>query len=145
MKHLLMKKFGPLLGIALLAATVLAFTMMPSSCSSLTTEQQQRLQAISVPLASLGLGYAQSEGWIEPGDRITLTRGVAVVTSPADAETKLFKLAELGLESALNRGLVNGGDVITVTSPSQASIQSPSPFAPTTSAKQPVVKLLPAP
>ena len=140
-----MKKFGPLLGILALAAILIGFTMTPSSCSSLTTEQQQRLQAISVPLASLGLAYAQSEGWIEPGDRITLTRGVAVVVSPSDTETKLFKLAEIGLDAALKRGLVNGGDVITVTSPSEVSIQSPSPFAPTITAKEPALNLLPAP
>jgi hypothetical protein len=147
MKNLLMKRFGPLIGIALCFAAVLSFAFLPASCQ-LTPEQAQRLQSISVPAASLGLTLAQSQGWIEPGDKITITRGVAVVTSRGDTQTKLFQLAELGMETALRRGLVNEGDVISLVTPSHASISAPPPPAPlptgTPAARLPDTVLLPA-
>lgn len=129
MKHYLMKKFGPILGLIALAGIVLGFTFAPSSCSSLTPEQQQRLQAIAVPAASIGLTYAQSQGLIQPGDKITLTQGVAIVVSDKTSEAKLFELTELGLQHAVRTGLLQDGNVVTVQSTDQVSIASP-PQAP---------------
>lgn len=125
MKSILVKKFGSILGLLALAALVAGFTLAPSSCS-LTPEQQQRLQSIAVPATSLGLAYAQSQGLIEPGDRITITQGVAIVVSDKTTEAKLFDLTELGLKEALRKGLIQDGNVITLTNPNTASIAVPS-------------------
>ena len=131
-----MKKFGPILGIIALAGIVLGFTFAPTSCS-LTPEQQKRLQSIAVPAASLGLAYAQSQGYITPGDRITITQGVAVVVSDKTPEAKLFDLAELGLKEAMAKGLIENGNVITLTNDETASIAAPP--------GEPVNPLLPPP
>lgn len=148
-----MKKFGPFLGILVLVGIVAGLTFTPSSCSSLTPEQQQRLQSIAVPAAGILSHVAVQKGWIEPGDKITIQRGVAVVTSAQDPEAKLFALAELGITEALNKGLVSEGDVImlknedviTITSPPEPA-QAPGPAIPVITrdpAKESVLKLSP--
>jgi hypothetical protein len=119
-----MKKFGPILGLIALMGIVLGFTFAPTSCS-LTPDQQQRLQAIAVPATSIGLAYAQSRGLIEPGDKITLTQGVAIVVSDKTSEAKLFELTELGLQHAVKTGLLSNGDVVTVQTADQVTISSP--------------------
>jgi len=124
MKTYLMKKFGPILGLIALAGIVLGFTFAPSSCT-LTPDQQRRLQAIAVPATSIGLAYAQNRGLIEPGDKITLTQGVAIVVSDKTSEAKLFELTELGLQHAVKTGLLANGDVVTVQSADQVTITSP--------------------
>ncbi len=124
MKSYLMKKFGPILGLIALASIVLGFTFAPASCT-LTPEQQRRLEAIAVPAASIGLTYAQSQGLIQPGDKITLTQGVAIVVSDKTSEAKLFELTELGLQHAVKTGLLQDGNVVTVQSSDQVSITSP--------------------
>jgi hypothetical protein len=130
-KTYLMKKFGPILGLIALAGIVLGFTFAPSSCT-MTPEQQKRLQAISVPAASILSTVAVSKGWIEPGDKITIQRGVAVVTSTDSTEAKLFALAELGITEALKNGLVEEGDVITLENTKTVSILAPSTEGPLT-------------
>ena len=126
-----MKKFGPLLGLIALAGIVLGFTFAPSSCT-MTPQQQQRLQAISVPAAGILSSVAVSKGWIEPGDKIIIQRGVAVVTSADSCEAKLFALAELGIAEALKNGLVDEGDVITLENTKTVSILAPSTEVPIT-------------
>jgi hypothetical protein len=126
-----MKKFGPLLGLIALAGIVLGFTFAPSSCT-MTPQQQQRLQAISVPAAGILSSVAVSKGWIEPGDKIIIQRGVAVVTSADSSEAKLFALAELGIAEALKNGLVDEGDVITLENTKTVSILAPSTEGPLT-------------
>jgi hypothetical protein len=130
MKHYLMQKYGALLGLLALASFVLAFTLAPTSCSSLTPEQQQRLQTITVPATALGLAYAQSQGYISPGDRITLTQGVAIVVSDKTPEAKLFDLAELGLKDAMANGLLCPGDVVTVGTDTADITSDPGPVNP---------------
>ena len=129
MKHYLMKKFGPILGLIALAGIVLGFTFAPTSCS-LTPEQQKRLNSIAVPAASLGLAYAQSQGLIQPGDRITLTQGVAIVVSNKTSEAKLYEIAELGLQHDVKTGLLSNGDVVTVHPANQITITSPLEYGP---------------
>ncbi len=125
MKDILMKKFGPLLGILILAVFVVGYALLPVSCQ-LSPEAQKRLQTITVPVTSLGLAYAQSQGYITPGDRITITQGVAIVTSDKTPEAKLFELTELGLKSAQESGLIKDGNVITLDSSEKATIAPPS-------------------
>jgi hypothetical protein len=120
-----MNKFGTSLGILALIGIVAGFTFAPSSCSSLTPDQQARLQAIAVPAAGILSEVAVRKGYIEPGDKITLQRGIAIVTSADDAETKLFNLAELGIQDALANGLVSEGDTITVKSEDVVTILTP--------------------
>lgn len=124
MKTYLMKRFGPYLGLLALVGIVTGYTLLPASCGSLTPEQQKRLQAITVPAASIGLTIAQQKGWIEPGDKVTLQRGVAIVTSPGDSETKIFELAELGLAHAMENGVLSDGDVLKIESAKEVSILS---------------------
>jgi len=152
MKHYLMKKFGPILGLVALAGVIAGFTFAPASCS-LNPQQQQRLQAIAVPASSIFSAVAVRQGWIEPGDKVTVQRSVAIVTSPDSAEVKLFALAELGLDEALKKGLLDTGDVVTVDTPTQVSITSPPQQAPGPAipiitrepAKEPVLQLSPPP
>lgn len=129
MKDILMKKFGPLLGILACAALIIGYALLPASCQ-LSPEQQKRLQSITVPVTSLGLAYAQSQGYVTPGDRITITQGVAIVTSDKTPEAKLFELTELGLKTALERGLIQNGNVITLDSPEKATIAPPETLPP---------------
>lgn len=148
MKNHLMNKLGPTLGLLAFFAVCIALITAPSSCS-LTPEQRQQIQAISVPAAGILSKAAVSQGWVQPGDAITIQRGVAVVVSEDKKETKLFKLAELGLETALQRGLLNVNDTVTVETPTQITITSPpQPTAPATAPPAPdgpVNPLLPAP
>lgn len=123
-----MNKFGTTLGLIALAGIVAGFTLAPSSCSSLTPEQQQRLQSIAVPAAGILSEIAVRKGYIEPGDKITIQRGVAVVTSADDPQAKIFSLVELGITDALNKGLVNEGDVITLKNKDVITIASPEPL-----------------
>lgn len=123
MKTVLMNKFGTTLGIVVCAIAIGVTTQLPSC--SLTTEQRQKLQAISVPAAGIISKAAISQGWLQPGDEITMQRGVAVVFSPDDAETKIFKLAEIGIDRALEAGAVKPGDTITVDTPDQVTISTP--------------------
>ena len=120
-----MNKFGTSLGILALIGIVAGFTFAPSSCSSLTPDQQARLQAIAVPAAGIVSQVALHKGWIEPGDEITIQRGVAVVTSAGEPEAKLFALAELGIAEALKKGLVQEGDTITVKNADVVTILTP--------------------
>jgi hypothetical protein len=124
MKTYLMKKFGPYLGLVALVGIIIGYTLLPTSCGSLTAEQQKRLQAITVPAASIGLTIAQQKGWIEPGDKVTLQRGIAIVTSPGDSETKIFELAELGLAHAMKDGVLSDGDVLKIENAKEVSILS---------------------
>ena len=124
-----MKKFGPILGLIALAGIVAGFTFAPASCT-LTPQQRERLQTIAVPAAQLGLTYAQSQGLIEPGDKITLTQGVAIVVSDKTSEAKLFDLADLGLQHAMKSGLLQDGSVVTIGTADQVSIQAPEPPLP---------------
>lgn len=127
-----MNKFGPSLGIALCAIAIVAAAHLPSSCS-LTPEQRQQLQAISVPASSILSKAAISQGWIQPGDEVTIQRGVAVVVSDDKTETKLFKLAELGLDHAIDSGLLDVTDKVTLETPTQVTITDQA--VPVTSAK----------
>lgn len=120
-----MNKFGTSLGILAMIGIVAGFTFAPSSCA-LKPDQQARLQAIAVPAAGILSEVAVRKGYIEPGDKITMQRGIAIVTSADDAETKLFNLAELGIQDALNKGLVSEGDTITVKSADVVTILPPS-------------------
>lgn len=124
-----MKKFGTILGMLMLAALVVGYALLPASCQ-LSPEQARRLQSITVPATSLGLAVAQSQGYVTPGDRITITQGVAIVTSDKTTEAKLYELAELGLKSALERGLIKDGNVITLDTPEKATIAPPNVSAP---------------
>jgi hypothetical protein len=124
MKNLLMKKFGPYIGISAFVVICAAAALTPSSCS-LTPDQQAKLRSISVPVAGIISKVALDQGWVQSGDEITFQRGIAVVTSTDDRETKLFKLPEIGLDHALNRGLVSDGDTIKVDTPTQITITSP--------------------
>lgn len=124
MKSILMKKFGPILGLVALMGIIIGFTFAPASCS-LTPEQAKRLQTITVPVTAIGLNLAQSRGLIEPGDKITLTQGVAIVVSDKQPDAKIFELAMLGLEHAVSSGLLGNGDVITVKDDKSATILSP--------------------
>lgn len=142
MKHILMKKFGPYLGILALSGLVLGFAFAPSSCT-LTPEQRERLRVISVPLTRLGLKLAAAEGWIEPGDKLVIKDGVAVLLSEDGTTEKVFKLAELGLDLAIKDGVLVEGDVITVESDKMANVATP--LIPPTSAKEPVLQLSPPP
>lgn len=124
---MLMKRFGPFIGLLLFAVIILGAAHLPSSCSSMTPAQQARLQAVAVPAASLGLHIAQSRGYIEPGDRVLIQRGVAVLTSGDDTEAKLFRLAELGIEHAMKQGVVKDGDLIELQDADVALISSEPP------------------
>jgi hypothetical protein len=124
MKKILMKKLGPYVGVSAFVAICAGFVLAPSSCS-LTPDQQAKLHSISVPVAGIISKVAIDQGWVESGDEISIQRGIAVVTSGDDHETKLFKLAEIGLDHALNRGLVSDGDTIKVNTPTQITITSP--------------------
>lgn len=139
-----MKKFGPFLGALVLLGIIAALTITPASCQ-LSPEQQRRLQAITVPATAIGLGYAQREGLIEQGDRITLTKGVAILVSDQDVEAKLFKLGELGLQQAMDRGLIQDGNVVEVTGPDTVTISVPEPAPELTSGKSPTQSPLPPP
>lgn len=127
-----MNKFGPSLGIALCAVAIVAAAHLPSSCS-LTPEQRQQLQAISVPASKIISKAAISQGWIEPGDEVTIQRGLAVVVSDDKAETKIFKLAELGLDHAIDSGLLDLSDTVTLVTPTEVTITGGA--VPVTSAK----------
>lgn len=129
MKTYLMKKFGPVLGLIALAGIVIGYTLLPS-CGSLTAEQQKRLRAIAVPAAGIVSTVAIQKGWIAPGDDIVIQRGVAVVTSEGNPETKLFALAELGIAEAVKKGIVAEGDVITLQSKDVVTILAPSTEGP---------------
>lgn len=150
-----MKKFGPFLGILALMGIIAGFTFAPASCS-LNPQQQQRLQAIAVPASSIFSTVAVSQGWIEPGDKVTVQRSVAIVTSPDSAEVKLFALTELGLNEALRKGLFNEGDTITVKTDDVVTLQKapeepplPLPFSDLIGGDEPnpvpASPLLPAP
>jgi len=125
MKHLLVKKYGTLIGLAAFAAMLTFSMFIPSSCS-LTPEQRQQLQAISVPAAGILSKAAVAQGWVAPGDEITIKRGVAVVMNNERTETKIFQLAELGLDHAIDRGLLTPADTVTVDTPTQLTITSPA-------------------
>lgn len=139
----LMNKLGPILGLLAFFGLIVALATSSPSCSSLTPEQRQQIQALSVPAASILSRAAVSQGWVQPGDVITIQRGVAVVVSEDKKETKLFKLAELGLETALDRGLLNAGDTVTVETPSQVTITSPPEGTLTPASTQPLPAIKP--
>lgn len=127
MKNLLMKKFSAPIAIALSMVIILGFMFAPVGCQ-LTPQQQQRLQAISVPVTALGLQWAKAEGVIEDGDRITIQRGVAVLVSPGDAETKIYQLAEIGLTDAVNRGLFHEGQTAEIDGSKVLITEEPVPL-----------------
>jgi hypothetical protein len=127
MKGILVKKFGTFLGLCAFIGIIIGYTFVPASCQ-ISPEQMKRLQAITVPATQLGLAVAQSQGYITPGDRITITQGVAIVTSDKTPEAKLFELTELGLKEALNKGLITNGSVITLDTPEKATIAPPDPL-----------------
>ena len=129
MKTYLMQKSGPTLGLIALAVIVIGYTLIPTSCQ-LNPEQQKRLQAIAVPAAGIVSTVAIQKGWIAPGDDIVIQRGVAVVTSEGNSQTKLFALAELGIAEAMKKGLVSEGDVITLQSKEVVTILAPSTEGP---------------
>ncbi|GEP46416.1 hypothetical protein [Brevifollis gellanilyticus] len=125
MKQHLLQLTGRSIGLIAIFILIIGYALLPASCT-LTPEQQQRLQAISVPVTSLLSTAAVQRGWIQPGDKILIQRGVAVVTSAEDSETKLYRLAEIGLEQAQRQGTVTEGDVIELKNASQATITHPA-------------------
>lgn len=126
MKNYLMKKLSAPIAMLVGMAIILGFTFAPTGCQ-MTPQQQQRLQAITVPVTALGLQWAKAEGLIEDGDRITIQRGVAVLVSPGDAETKVFRLAEIGLTDAVNRGLFNEGQTVEIDGSKALITEEPVP------------------
>ena len=139
MYSILMKKFGALFALLALACLTIGLMLTPSSCS-LTPEQSQRLQALSVPATGILSAAAISQGWVQPGDVVTIQRGVAIVTSPGDGEAKLFQLAELGLDHTMRQGLVNPGDTIKLDTPATVTITA-APEVP--ALNEPALQLLP--
>lgn len=125
MKHALLQLTGKSISLIAIGVLILGYAMIPASCT-LTQEQQQRLQAISVPVTSILSTAAVQRGWIQPGDKISIQRGVAIVTSAEDSETKLYRLAEIGLEHALRQGTVTEGDVIHLNSTREATLTHPA-------------------
>lgn len=133
-----MNKLGTSLGLLAFFGICTAFVITPSSCS-LTPEQSQRIQALSVPATGILSAAAISQGWVQPGDVVTIQRGVAIVTSAGDGETKLFQLAELGLDHTMRQGLVNPGDTIKLDTASTVTITT----APEVPVNEPALQLLP--
>lgn len=136
-----MKKFGPTLGIVVCAIAIVASLHLPSC--SLTAEQQAQLRSISVPAAGILSKAAISQGWLEPGDEVTIQRGVAVVASEQSREVKLYQLAELGLDEALKKGLLTTSDAVTVDTPTQVTITTPGTGAEGAGAKETLPDILP--
>ncbi len=128
MKHLLVKKYGPFLGLAVMAALVIGMAHLPSC--QLSPEQQHTLRTLSVPASKILSKAAVSQGWVEPGDEITIQRGIAVVVSDADKETKLYQLAEIGLDRALHSGFMTVDDKVTVNTPTEVTITDGSTLPP---------------
>lgn len=126
MYHAMKRQFGALAAILICAAVILGSAYLPASCT-LTPEQQQRIHAISVPATAILSKAAVSQGWIRPGDEIIIQRGVAVVTSPGDAETKIFQLAEIGLDHAIRQGILGTDDQVKVDSASEVTITTAPP------------------
>lgn len=148
MKQPLIQKLGASLGILAFLGICAAFVVAPSSCS-LNPEQRQQLQAISVPAAGILSKAAVSQGWVEPGDEITIQRGVAVVVSDDKTEVKVMKLAELGLDTAISKGVLTTGDTVKVDTPTQVTITPPDHgLAPAATQSLPTIapgELLPPP
>lgn len=125
MKHILMKKFGPALGITLFAIAIVSAASLPASCSVLAP-YREGLQALSVPASKVLSKAAVSQGWVKPGDEITVQRGLAVVVSDDAPAAKVFRLTEIYLEDALKSGVVNHQDTVTLITADQVEITKPA-------------------
>lgn len=109
MKHILVKKFGPLLGIALCFAIILGSMLMPSACQ-MSPEQR----AVVIPLLQTSAAIAEGAHYLPPGSSVTIGKGLAVVTSPGSNEEKLMALKDLGIAEAVKSGTLKEGDALLV-------------------------------
>jgi hypothetical protein len=106
-----------------------------SACSITPTQRATLAQSI-VPLSELGLSLAQSRGVIQPGDRVLIGQGLALIIDDASStRDKVVKLSALGVQAAVDRGALQEGDALLIQS-ATAIIDRALPRA-ETSAKQP--------
>jgi hypothetical protein len=120
---------------ALLLALGSSLFALPSC--SLTPTQRAALAQSIVPLSELGLSLAQSRGVIQPGDRVLIGQGLALIIDDASStRDKVVRLSALGVQAAVDRGALQEGDALLIQS-ATAIIDRALPRA-ETSAKQPV-------
>jgi hypothetical protein len=117
------------------ARLILAATIcMLCSCAGLLSFFASPTGQTVLGLADAGLSIAAATGKIKDGDRIVISKGLAIVTSPGSTTGKVFSLAALGLTKAIADGHIKTGDFIRVEGDS--IIIKPA-IIPTTAAKEP--------
>lgn len=79
-----------------------------------------------VKLGELGLVAAAVKGDINPGDVVTIQKGVAIIKSSTTGEEKLMALADLGVEEAITRGDLSPGDTLLIRE-ATAILKEPTP------------------
>ena len=93
---------------------------------ALSTPQAQKVE---LALVDLGLHVAVGDGYLSPGDMVTIGNGVAVVTSGASTISKVSQLADLGLNRAVAKGIVKPGDAILIKDTTAIVTQAITPVA----------------
>ncbi len=125
-------KFVPFVALLLMAGAVALGTLAPMSC---TSAQRESLKRVAVPLADLGLAYAVQRGYLEPGDSVAITDGLAVVVSEQSGETKLMELARLGVDQAVRKGVLQEGDRVLIRDATEGILIPATPAEGVTSGK----------
>ena len=138
-RHILMKKFGPMFGIILCMAAIVSVLVMPQGCQ-MTPEQR----AVVIPLTTTALTLAERANYLPPGSSVTIGNGVAILTSEETQKQKLVKLADLGLAEAVKSGDLKPGDALMVNQLGTALVQL-LPDQKTPPAEAPVNAFLPPP
>ena len=150
MKHHLMNKFGPILGILLLCVIVAGSAFLPSSCLSPQAQARfERVLPVVVPLTQAAITWADRTGNLPPGSSVTINQGLAVISSNGAASEKIVQLKTLGIESEVKRGVLKEGDIALVDAAGTALVKlveaAETPALQEASAKEPVPQLLPPP
>ena len=140
MKSILVKKFGPLLGIVLCAVAILSVLVMPQGCQ-MSPDQR----AVVIPLTTTALTLAERANYLPPGSSVTIGHGVAILTSEETQKQKLVKLADLGLAEAVKSGDLKPGDALLVNQLGTALVQLLPDQKAQPPAEGPQNPLLPAP
>lgn len=115
-----------------------AAVCMLCSCAGLLSFFASPAGQTVLGLADAGLSIAAATGKIKDGDRIVISKGLAIVTSPGSNTGKVFSLAALGLTKAIADGHIKTGDFIRVEGDS--IIIKPAVIPEVTAAKNPVLK-----
>ena len=99
-------------GAAKILIGCLALLLIPSCTTlkkvgaSLSTPQAVQVEA---SLADLAIAEAKAAGKISAGDAVAITNGMAIITTPGNAVSKIIPLTDLISDTAVTKGLLTPG------------------------------------